>query len=499
MKKLFLLAIAAVLLVCALSMGVFASDTVPENYVEGDNSYTVYTDIQYKTVTEGIRDGTLTNKTVVLGCDIDCQTDLVLNVECDITIDLNDKFLNNVYVNNKSGDFDMQHENAVIRIKNGRMYSNFCMFIFRTAGQVYLEDVEIVSREECFYQYGGHTGVISLKSCSIDIEGNYSTIALSSCSGKGGMLYQIEDCNLDGLNIHCAKPGSFVKDTVIYNRRLHVDCWHSHGENGADVVVTFTNVSALADIVELNDRRIDPEFYDCQLGGVHLTGSDKYLAVYTSATCDTAGTKQEYKGSDTPVADEQYSIDNPALGHLIDVDDATDIQYDSLFGEGYYTGKCGRCGVENTRECKPSAQAFLVTQGFSVPEMGDISIAFSVLVNYGAIDRYEAVTGNFVELGMVAAIADKLGDNTLLDAQGKATVLESGNVIKARLQRVNNYIDLKIGGLKDEHKSLALIMGGYVLVTDNEGAVQRIEYLQASEPLAGERYSSITYNSLLTK
>jgi len=216
MKRLFFVALAALSLICALSMGVLASDTVPESYVEDAGSYTVYTNKQYCEVLEGIRDGVLTNKTVVLGCDIDSETDFVMNTECDITIDLNGKFLNNKYVYNKSGDFDMQHENAVIRIKNGRMYSSFCMFIFRTAGQVYLENVEIVSREECFYQYGGHTGVISLIDCSIDIEGNYSTICLSNCGDKGGMLYRIEGCRLDGLNIHCAKPGSYIMDTEIY-------------------------------------------------------------------------------------------------------------------------------------------------------------------------------------------------------------------------------------------------------------------------------------------
>jgi len=499
MKRLFFVALAALSLICALSMGVLASDTVPESYVEDAGSYTVYTNKQYCEVLEGIRDGVLTNKTVVLGCDIDSETDFVMNTECDITIDLNGKFLNNKYVYNKSGDFDMQHENAVIRIKNGRMYSSFCMFIFRTAGQVYLENVEIVSREECFYQYGGHTGVISLIDCSIDIEGNYSTICLSNCGDKGGMLYRIEGCRLDGLNIHCAKPGSYIMDTEIYGGRLHVDCWHGHNENGGDVTVTFTNVSAMAGVVELNDRRIDPEFYDCQLGGVHLTGSDKYLVAYTSATCDKAGTMLEYIGSDTPTVNEQYTLDNPALGHDIDAVNATDIQYDSFFEEGYYAGTCGRCGVENARETTPCAEAFLVSQGFSVPEKGEISIAFSVLVNYNAIERYEAVTGKLVEFGMVVAIEDKLGDNPLLDWQGKATALENGNVIKAKIEHVNRYIELKIGGMKEEHKSMAFVMCGYVLVADKDGNALRIEYLQDSEPEDGKLYGSVTYDSLLTK
>ena len=492
MKKLFLIITAVLILTFIFSLCVFASDTVPGSYIEDEYSYTVYTAEQYDTVTTGIRDGILTNKTVVLGSDINCKTDLVMNTACDITIDLNGKFLNNKHCVNKSGDFDMQNENAVIRIRNGRMYSSFCMFIFRNAGQIYLENVEMVSNEECFYQYGGHSGVLSLKNCSVDVVGNYSAIYLGNCGNRGGMLYEIDGCMLDGLCIHCARPGSYIKDTTVYDRRLHVDCWQAHGENGSDVTVIFTNVSAMAGTVELNDGRINPEFYDCQLGGVHLTGTDKYLVVYTTVTCEKAGTKLEYKGSDTPTVDEQYSIDNPKLGHIIDISGASDIQYDSLLDVGYYAGVCQRCGEENKRESSPSAEALFTLLGYSSSENGAGGITVGFLSNISAVGEYETVTGKTVKYGIFIAAKNLIGDNSIFSDNGALT---KGVINAEVINRGISVFELKVSGFKENQRDIKLAMGAYASISDGE--ITEYSYMQNDAPDENEKYSFISYNDIV--
>ena len=491
-KKILLMLTMVALLVCIFAISVSASDTVPENYVEGDSSYTVYTDAQYTEVITGVMNGTLTNKTIVLGCDIETKCDLVMNVACDITIDLNTYTLKNTYMSNKSGDFDLQHEDAIIRVKNGKMTSTFCMFIFRNLGQVYGENVDIVSKEECFYQYGGHGGAIVLKDCNIDITESYSAISLNNCGLIGdGMLYQIDGGSYDGLCICCAKPGSYVRNCVIYNRELKIDSWHAHGEGSTDVTVEFTNVTSEVKTY-LNDKRVDPVFYDSTLGTIDLTGGNQLLVAYTSASCTEAGTKISYT-SDTEATggtrDEQYSIDNPAKGHTADLTNILDMVYSNGFdNKGVYICPCTECDAE----AEADAEALFTCLGCSAPEDGRGGIAIGFTVNNEAIAEYTSITGKTLKYGVFAVLQDRLDDNDIFGEDGTPAT----GVISAE---ITNYsfvaFDLKVIGFTDTQKDTKLAMGAYVAVTNGE--TTEYSYMQDGTPNENEKYCFVSYNDVV--
>ena len=157
MKRIMLFAAALTILVCMFTISAFADETTPESYETSDTAYTVYTDAQYTEVITGIYNGTLENKRIVFGCDIETTTDFVMSEPCDITIDLNGFTYTNNRIYNKSGDFDFQNKDAILRISNGYINSSFCVFIFRITGQLYAENIEVSSSDECVYQYS-HAG-----------------------------------------------------------------------------------------------------------------------------------------------------------------------------------------------------------------------------------------------------------------------------------------------------------------------------------------------------
>lgn len=482
MKKRLLFVLAVIILTVLLCLIVSAEETVPENYTVNEKEYIIYSDVHYEEVLAGIKSGTLENKTVVLGCDIETKFDFVMDCAIDITIDLNNHTLANTYVSNKSGDFDLQHEDAIIRVKNGKMTSTFCMFIFRTAGQIYGENVDIVSREECVYQYGGHTGVISLKNCTIDITLAYSSISLASCGGKGGILYQIENCRFDGLNIHCARPGSYVKNCTVYDRELFIDSWHSHGENSSDVTVTLTNVISEQQI-RLNDPRVDPVLYDCTYPKVVL-GGNQLIVAYTRATCTEAGSKIEYKGSATGVVDEQYALDNPAFGH----EEQCVVAYENgyLFS-GYVKEGCLRCGDYVEKTLMPIFNCL----GYSMPEDGGKGIVLSYTVDFDALSEYEGLSGATIEFGFAVAISEYLGNKAIIDENGTVATLDRGSVVKAELDRKNDYVDLKISGFTSEQSNYNFVMGMYVITSTEEG--NTVAYIQSEKAPEGSLYSTVTF------
>ena len=214
MKKTILFCLCVLVLACGLCVGAMAEESVPQNYEESDTAYTIYTDAQYQEVLIGVYEGTLPNKTIVLGCDISVTYDLYMEKPCDITIDLNGNTYTNNYRPVKTGDFDLRHKDAVIRIKNGNMVCNFCVFVFQSnrnteysavdnMGQVYLENVNIDSQEEVIYWYGGYGGVLSFKNCNLNVRGDYKTNGGGTCGTASGMLYQMEGCTFDGFNVHC--------------------------------------------------------------------------------------------------------------------------------------------------------------------------------------------------------------------------------------------------------------------------------------------------------
>ena len=477
-NKLFLLLAFVLTITIVLALSVFANDS----YTEDEDSYTVYTAEQYQEVIDGIYEGTIANKTIVLGCDIEVKYDFVMEKACNITIDLNQFTLKNTHFNpEKTGDFDFRHPEAVLNIKNGKIDSTFCVFVYRTSGQLYAQDLQISSQDECIYKYVGHSGVISLKNCKMDARGNYYAVCLSSCENKGGTLYQIEGGEYAGFCIHCALPGSYMRDCRIYEKELFIDSWHSHGANGSDSTVEIRNVEVEVQI-RLNDRRMDPVLYDCTYPKV-VIGGGQLITAYTSPDCENAGQRLTYDGSDVPVVDEQYSLDNPALGH----NNQYIVAYDNGFLEsGYVFDGCTRCDQNTTESLSPLFESL----GYSVSESGT-GIALGYIVDKVAVEKYESKSGKAVGFGIFATSQASLGDGDIF-VNGEAA---KGVITYDLSGESTDYFELKLVGFNTEAQRAAkLAFGAYVSVT---GETVDCSYIQAEKPMDGQKYYFASYNDFV--
>ena len=486
MKKIILFCLCILLLACGLCVGVAAEEAaVPENYEESDTAYTIYTDEQYKEVLVGVYEGTLPNKTIVLGCDLSVTYDLYMEKPCDITIDLNGKTYTNNYRPVKTGDFDLRHKDAIIRIKNGNMVCNFCVFVFQAnrnaeyssvdnMGQVYLENVNIDSQEEVIYCYGGYGGVLSFKNCNLNVIGNYKTNGGGSCTTSSGMLYQMENCTFDGLNVHCALPGSYLRNCTVYDQELFIDSWHGHGEGGSDVEIELTNVQIDVQL-RLNDARIDPVLYDCSYPFVVL-GSNQLIVSYTSPTCENAGTKLVYQGSATGVLDGEYYA--PALGHALD--GAEDVRYINYFEKGFKYGYCERC-ENNVTETEASVPAAFVSLGFSYSQYD--GAANSVAQGFKFNEEVRAYMGDDFEFGVVVAA----------NVSGEATdALSLPKAIKVPLVEQACF-EIKINGIISDYCDKHIVFCAYII---NNGVTLYLDNGETKSDVKGHSYNEvITYSN----
>ena len=481
MKKLYLILVMVVALTLCLCIVSVAQDTAPESYVSSETAYTVYNDAQYQEVILGIYNNELENKTIVFGCDILVTLDFVMTNPCDITIDLNGfKYTNNT-INNKSGDFDFQNGSAIIRIKNGSIESNFCVFIFRTSGQLYAESIEVVSHDECVYRYGGsHNAIVSLKNCKMNATADYYAVNLNGNCGcpqgsEGGSLYQIEGGEYGGLAILCPRDGSYVRDCLVYEKNLCLDTWHRHaGTSSApkNVELEVRNVKVTSDSGEiyLNDVGLSPILYDCTFKKINLSNkSDAVIISYTSPTCENPGTKTKYYNLTSISVDEQYSIDNPAKGHTANLDEILDLVYENGFNNaGTYICTCTECGAMDIKEKTPSASALITFVGISAPMNGN-GICIGYAIGCEAIETYKSYEKTF-EYCVVAYIP--LENETNVDPIG-TDLKPIDYTISTPLSAEYSAVDFVINGF-GSHVDTPLAMCAYVY----DGS--EVDYLNAS-------------------
>ena len=509
MKKIIILALAVLSLACLLSVSISAADT----YEVSENAYTVYDEAQIIEVFNGVRDGVLENKEIVLGCDITMvTTDLYLNKACEIFINLNTFTLTNNKSVGQTGDFQFSNKNAILHIKNGKINSNFCVFIFNgnsaadpneegkeDSGQIFAEDLVIVSKEECVYGYNGSFGTLNFKNCDLSTIDNYATVSLNGGCGKntgcetGGTLYQIEGGRYRGFNVYCPRAGSYMKDCEIYEKDINCDTWCKHGYNDGTTDMVFTNVNAAGLAITLSDARMTVSIIDSEFASVKMASNKMYITEYTSPTCDKAGTKMDYYGLTSAkrgegTIDTAYSA--PALGHNADPDKTGDIHYDSYLESGMLA-VCVRCGTVMADE-NIKAEPLFTFLGYSTPEDGSYGIVASFIVNVKAIEQYELKTGKSLTYGIVAGAKSKLGDNNPLDNNGNAIVVENGSVVKADISREYASYDFLLTGMNENQLDTELVIATYVKVTLNgETSVVYLQETQKSDTL-----SAISYNTI---
>ena len=170
-------------------------------------------------------------------------------------------------------------------------------------------------------------------------------------------------------------------------------------------------------------------------------------------------------------------------------------EFTSFMESSYVKSICSRCDKRTVvREIAP----LFTCPGYSTPENGKGGIAISFIVDNEAIKEYEKITGKTLTYGVFAAAKANLGTNDIFGTDGKA----SNGVINAEITSYAiKSFELRICGFGENHKSVLLAMGAYVIASDKEAtdAPAEYSYLQASAPNAGEKYAFISYNDIVGK
>lgn len=222
--------------------------------------------------------------------------------------------------------------------------------------------------------------------------------------------------------------------------------------------------------------------------------NDTYMIIYDCNVCTVA-----FDGVHTEPVDDrncttasvctvcaEYTF-KEALEHLI----IESITYASFMEKGEHFIGCGNDGCEYGETTE--TDELFICQGYSIPENNREGLVVSYKYNITAMSEYKRVTKNTVEFGVFAVLESKIGTNDLFKEDGSLT---TKSICANLTDKVFATVALRIVGFaSDENKELKLAMGVFVKeIVDGRPVYS---YLQAKEPVSGQKYSLITYNDVL--
>ena len=122
------------------------------------------------------------------------------------------------------------------------------------------------------------------------------------------------------------------------------------------------------------------------------------------------------------------------------------------------TYKCEACGTINTTE---EISAIFIPIGYTQPETGEPFLGYEVSINHKALERYEELSGETVQYGLLAGIAmDESGKPLSLDEEGKLVANSSTAVVNFTGKNYTNF-EIKITGI---NKTTSLYCNAYAVI-----------------------------------
>ena len=405
------------------------------------------------------------------------------------------------------GNFNLNGCNA-----DAYHYGKVYCWVF--AGNVYAENVRSITGQEIVFTEGSASGTYEFKNCVATSKN--TAIALQGQSGK---TIKIDGGYCSKLTAFSVLTGSYVKNATI-DGEVYMDCWSIE-----DQVWEFTNctvnkfrTSSGRTHFKLTDCTIklkDEEKIEGVFSGLGTDGGGAcYALVYTSATCDKAGSLTIYKNGSNglPVSNdskypdsmvEEYVAANPPLGHayiqgelnnnycptgvcydatcsrcdfagtinwenpsaeLIEHNHTTltDIKYQNGYFEiGTIIYSCTGENCTSTQS-ESTEKALLVWLGYSASQNGQ-QMCVGYDIDKDTVAILNTINSKF-EIGVCAAV------ETVIDSKSPLKIDENGNLsalnktMKADLNEKNvNRIDLIIkGDFANKYATTPMLMSAYV-------------------------------------
>ena len=343
----------------------------------------------------------------------------------------------------------------------------------------------------------GFTDMASLRELHI-----YKNVTNGSLSFKNTSLQEV---HFYGQNIN---PSSFISQLSMANMTIvfHSDSTATlNTGEGVHTIPTFSNLNNWKLIINPNVLPSNPD--DPRLGSnwgsVGTTnGWELVVAIdsyddYDSNELEALTTSHKFTSrfnslelSSTKVASVQTYCELGYNSH----ESAKNIIMDSalsFLAEIKVQNLCGKClSVSDTVTIDP----IFTCLGYSSPEKNKGGLVIDFTVDKDAVALYESITGNTIKYGMFAVAKNALGINNVFDENGNLT---SGGTKAEISDRSYAGITLKITGFETEaQKSAMLAIGAYVSVTDSNNETKHF-YIQEGAPLEGDRYSFISYDTII--
>lgn len=377
------------------------------------------------------------------------------------------------------------------------------------AGNTYAENVRSITGQELVFSEASASGTYEFKNCVSD-----SKQTAVGLEGQSGKTVKIDGGYYDGLTAFSVLTGSYTRNADI-NNGIYLNCWGITNQ-----IWEFANCKINASL-STETGRTHFKFVDCTFKNDFTfanLGSDNggscYALVYTSATCDKAGTLTIYKNGNgnTPVTNdskypdsmvEEYVNQNQPQGHNY-VQGEVNNNYCPM---GFcYDATCSRCDFVGTLNWEDK-EAELVThnhekivsieyrngyfeigtitylcasEGCTSSANGSTSGSLIKWLGYSASNDgaqmcvgYEldqetiaimSVINPKFEIGVCAAVETTIGSKAPLQMDENGSVIAPKKTIKAKLNdKTVNRIDMIIkGNFLSDHMQTKLLMSAYI-------------------------------------
>ena len=413
--------------------------------------------------------------------------------------------------------FNLSSVNANTKSTSVDYYGGYIGFYIEK-GDLTIKNAVIIGEDEVIYQKDNNasgTTTLTLDTCMVNNKDKTCRTIVLRSEGKASVTMQFNHAYVDKAQIYNILEGSYINNSKL--ALLQTDSWLA--DNYIGKVFFYVNDSVITEYLSAGDvhhmvaknstfTKIDligdtsGGAYATLIGSTYTTVNLKRksaarngtLYIVTEADCDTAATRIVYTYDDSTSSivssvDEEYPIQNPAVGHNTD-GEMLGIVYGSYLECGSGVFVCTICGAEHVAEGIFEPLFYCV--GYSVFEGGDGSFAVGYTVNREALKFYAENSGKTVNYGIFAVLKDRIGNSDLFTSDGEA----ANGVISADITNYDIYsFELKIVGIEGEQRDVKLAMGAYVKTTD--GDATEYTYLQDGKPEENEKYEFVTYNDVL--
>ena len=524
-----MLAIVA-MLVCLFAISVSAKEYNPTSYAElkaafeeigeSEEEHVINLSGSYTDGSESSGFPVTSNGKITINLNDNTNVGCRFNItgETRLVFQLNGYAMKNT--SSRGGDvgcqFLMNNANAHVEAYNGTIEINDVCFWFYN-GHINCQGVNIKANEEVIWTDGlGGVGTITFNNCKTEARSDTFMLRAGSCSQKNTRVFTLTNSTFSAVGggaintvVQCPAQGSVIKDCTFVGT-FKIDSWCQHyGKKTNDMVIenitatTFSPINGMEYYTIRNSKfdnlvlyadsagEVYLTLWDCDFTNVSWDGNNSYktksvATAYTSANCENAGSKVVYAYNAEPAIDEQYALDNPALGH----NNQTVVEYPNGYMKaGYVRVGCTKCS--NYQE--ETLNALFECQGYSASTTGDAGIAVGYKVDNVAVDKYTELTGKELSYGVFAVAQSKLGDSNIFDENGNAAI---GSIVADLTEYNFTSFELKIAGFKEDKKDALLALGAYVELTD--GVTTEYSYMQADDK--GEKtgnYYFVSYNDIV--